>query len=43
MIDLVLLVFCIGVFYAGFWCGRRYTSLGAMFSAFGKWVKGLLS
>jgi hypothetical protein len=29
------------VFYGGFWCGKRYASLGAMFQAFVGWFESL--
>lgn len=43
MIDLILLFFCMGVFYAGFWCGGRYKSLKEMFGALRKYLGGLFA
>lgn len=33
MIDLILLFFVLGVFYGGFWCGKTFGTLSAMFDA----------
>ena len=34
MVDLILLVFVLAVFAAGFWCGQRYRTLAGMKEAF---------
>lgn len=36
MIDLILLLFVIGVFYGGFWCGSKYNTILEMFRAISK-------
>lgn len=33
MVDLILLVFVLAVFAAGFWCGKKYRTVAAMKSA----------
>ena len=37
MIDLILLSFVLGVFYGGFWCGKKFQTLGAMFAHVKGW------
>ena len=34
MVDLILLVFVLTVYVAGFWCGQRYRTLAGMKEAF---------
>lgn len=38
MIDLILFCFVLGVFYGGFWCGKKYGTLKAMFKALAEMV-----
>lgn len=40
MIDLILFVFMIGVYGAGFWCGQRYNTVSNMLE---EWYKALKS
>lgn len=42
MIDLILFVFVLTVFYAGFWCGKTYGSIKAMVKAAHAWMSSLL-
>lgn len=37
MIDLILLVFVLAVFAAGFWCGQKFRTFAAMRSAVKSW------
>lgn len=30
MIDIILFLFTLGLFFAGFWCGSKYKTLGAL-------------
>ena len=39
MVDLILLVFVLAVYAAGFWCGQRYRTLAGMKDAFLAWFK----
>lgn len=39
MIDLILLVFVLAVFAAGFWCGQKFRTVVAMKSAIASWFK----
>lgn len=41
MVDLILIVFTLAVFYAGFYCGAKFSTLGAMFMAARVKVKAL--
>jgi hypothetical protein len=33
MIDLILFVFVLGVFFVGFWCGKKFSTVKAMLNA----------
>lgn len=33
MIDLILFFFWVATFAGGFWCGKKYGTLGAMFNS----------
>lgn len=39
MIDLILLVFVLAVFAAGFWCGKKFRTFAAMRAAAKAWFK----
>ena len=39
MVDLILLVFVLAVFAAGFWCGQKFKTTAAMVTAFKGWFK----
>ncbi len=39
MVDLILLVFVLAVFAAGFWCGNKFRTVAAMKSAIAAWFK----
>ena len=39
MVDLILLVFVLAVYAAGFWCGGKYRTLAGMKAAIGAWFK----
>lgn len=40
MIDLILFAFVIGVFGGGFWCGKKYGTVEAMFESLKAMFKG---
>lgn len=42
MIDLILLTFCIGIFYGGFFCGNKFGTLTVMKDKAVTWVKAKL-
>lgn len=37
MVDLILLVFVLAVYAAGFWCGQKFRTVAAMKTAFVAW------
>ena len=39
MIDFILFTFCLGLFFAGFWCGKKFGTLTAMKDAIINWAK----
>ena len=39
MVDLILLVFVLAVFAAGFWCGQKFRTVAGMKSAIAAWFK----
>lgn len=39
MIDLILLVFVLAVFAAGFWCGQKFRTTAGMVEAIKGWFK----
>lgn len=41
MIDVILLVFVLAVFYGGFYLGAKYQTLRATWSAFTGWIENL--
>ena len=32
MVDIILIAFCAGVFYGGFWLGAKYQTLGNLWA-----------
>lgn len=42
VLDFIFLVAICALFYAGFWCGKTYGSIGAMFVKFKAVVSGWL-
>lgn len=43
MVDLILLIFVLAVYAAGFWCGARYSTVAAMLGRGKDWLKGILT
>lgn len=43
MIDFIFFVFFLVTFAAGFWCGKRYGNVKAMFAAWAQVFQGWLS
>ena len=39
MVDLILMIFVLAVFAAGFWCGKKYRTVAGMKSAIAAWFK----
>lgn len=39
MVDLILLIFVLAVFAAGFWCGQKFRTVTGMKSAIAGWFK----
>lgn len=39
MVDLILLVFVLAVYAAGFWCGQKYRTVAGMKAAIADWFK----
>jgi hypothetical protein len=39
MVDLILLVFVLAVFAAGFWCGQKFHTVAGMKEAIAGWFK----
>ena len=39
MVDLILLVFVLAVFAAGFWCGAKYRNVAGLKAAIAGWFK----
>ncbi len=40
MVDFILIVFVVGVFAGGFWCGKTFSSVGEMIDKTTAKVKG---
>jgi hypothetical protein len=43
MVDLILLSFALGTFAGGFWCGKKFGTVGAMLTAGKARVKSWLA